>query len=91
MAPSGPYKLVTVNTAPDRAKRLIGRVVEDVKDTYTLVHAGNAASESPLLFYTLLHSTITIYSHFIQASKKSKKPSRTTNPIFACSQPPWKP
>ncbi|KAK1780123.1 hypothetical protein QBC45DRAFT_409765 [Copromyces sp. CBS 386.78] len=43
-SPSGPYKLVTVNTAPDRAKRLIGRVVEDVKEKYTIIHAGNAAS-----------------------------------------------
>ncbi|KAK4193683.1 hypothetical protein QBC35DRAFT_3253 [Podospora australis] len=44
MSPTGPFKLVTVNTAPDRAKRLIGRVVEDVKDKYTIIHAGNAAS-----------------------------------------------
>lgn len=42
MAPLGPYKLVTVNNAPERAKRLIGRVVEDVKDKYTIIHAGNA-------------------------------------------------
>ncbi len=39
------YKIVTVNTAPERAKRLIGRVVEDVKDRYTIVHAANAESE----------------------------------------------
>lgn len=52
MAPSGPYRLVTVNTAPDRAKRLIGRVVEDVKDTYTLVHVGNAASMCPPSYLT---------------------------------------
>ena len=44
MAPTGPFKLVTVNTAPDRAKRLIGRVVEDVKEQYTIIHAANAAS-----------------------------------------------
>ena len=43
--PSGPFILVSVNTAPDRAKRLIGRVVEDVKDKYTIIHAGNAASK----------------------------------------------
>ncbi|PIL32757.1 hypothetical protein GSI_04872 [Ganoderma sinense ZZ0214-1] len=35
------FRLVTVNTAPERAKRLIGRVVEDVKDKYTIVHAAN--------------------------------------------------
>ncbi|KAK3944814.1 hypothetical protein QBC46DRAFT_373290 [Diplogelasinospora grovesii] len=39
-----PYKLVTVNTAPERAARLIGRVVEDMKDRYTIVHAANVAA-----------------------------------------------
>lgn len=46
MAPAGPYKLVTVNTAPDRARRLVGRVVEDVKDRYTLIHAANSESKT---------------------------------------------
>ncbi|CCF38624.1 hypothetical protein CH063_09670 [Colletotrichum higginsianum] len=41
MAPKGPYKLVTVNTAPERAKRLVGRVVEELKDSYTIVHVAN--------------------------------------------------
>jgi hypothetical protein len=45
--PLGPYKLVTVNTAPERAKRLVGRVVEDVKADYTIIHAANAESKSP--------------------------------------------
>ncbi|KAK4109934.1 hypothetical protein N656DRAFT_758472 [Canariomyces notabilis] len=44
MSPAGPFTLVTVNTAPDRAKRLVGRVVEDVKERYTIIHAANAAS-----------------------------------------------
>lgn len=47
--PLGPFKLVTVNTAPERAKRLIGRVVEDVKEQYTIIHAANAESTSPPL------------------------------------------
>ncbi|EMC96214.1 hypothetical protein BAUCODRAFT_467052 [Baudoinia panamericana UAMH 10762] len=42
--PQGPYKLVTVNNAPERAYRLVGRIVEDVKDKYTIIHAGNAES-----------------------------------------------
>lgn len=45
--PLGPFKLVTVNTAPERAKRLVGRVVEDVKAEYTIIHAANAESKSP--------------------------------------------
>ena len=39
--PRAPLKLVTVNTAPERAKLLIGRVVERVKDHYTIIHAAN--------------------------------------------------
>ena len=49
MAPKGPYTLCTVNTAPERAKRLIGRVVEDVKEEYTIDYLQNAESERILL------------------------------------------
>lgn len=56
MAPAGPYRLVTVNTAPDRAKRLIGRVVEDVKEQYDITHAGNAASKHQLLRPLCMHN-----------------------------------
>lgn len=41
------FRLVTVNTAPERAKRLIGRVVEDVKEKYTIVHVANVESKPP--------------------------------------------
>ncbi|KAJ5579597.1 uncharacterized protein N7459_005582 [Penicillium hispanicum] len=40
-APKGPFRLVTVNTAPERAKRLIGRVADSLKDSYTIVHVDN--------------------------------------------------
>ena len=43
--PKGPFHLVTVNTAPERAKRLIGRVAEDVKDQYTIIHAANCEGD----------------------------------------------
>lgn len=36
------WRLVTVNTAPERAKRLIGRVADELKDRYTIVHVANA-------------------------------------------------
>jgi hypothetical protein len=42
--PKGPFRLVTVNTAPERAKKLIGRVVEDLKESYTIQHIANCAS-----------------------------------------------
>lgn len=41
----GPFRLVTVNTAPDRAKRLIGRLVDALKDDYEIVHVDNCQSE----------------------------------------------
>lgn len=44
-APAGPYKLVTVNTAPERAYRLIGRLIEALKDSYTIIHAANCESK----------------------------------------------
>ncbi|RAL67320.1 hypothetical protein DID88_008081 [Monilinia fructigena] len=38
----GPYKLVTVNKVPARAKILIGRVMEDIKEDYTIEYVKNA-------------------------------------------------
>lgn len=40
-SPKGPFRLVTVNTAPERAKRLIGRMVEALKDQYTIDYVAN--------------------------------------------------
>jgi hypothetical protein len=45
-APKGPFRLVTVNTAPERAKRLIGRLVDALKDRYTIIHVDNCESRS---------------------------------------------
>lgn len=45
--PKGPFKLVTVNNVPERAKRLIGRVVDELKDQYTIEHVANCASRPP--------------------------------------------
>lgn len=39
------YRLISVNIAPERAKRLIGRVIEDVKDRYDITHVANVESE----------------------------------------------
>lgn len=45
MPSSTPINLVSVNTAPERAKKVIEAVIEQVKNRYNLVHAGNAESE----------------------------------------------
>ena len=40
----GPFRLVTVNTAPERAQRLIDRLVEALKKDYEIVHVDNCQS-----------------------------------------------
>ncbi|KAF2030780.1 hypothetical protein EK21DRAFT_64914 [Setomelanomma holmii] len=40
----GPFHLVTVNTAPERAKRLIGRMIEALSDRYEIVHVANCST-----------------------------------------------
>ena len=42
--PKGPFRLVTVNTAPERAQRLIGRVADTLKDRYIIIHEANCSS-----------------------------------------------
>lgn len=42
--PKGPFHLVTVNTAPERAKRLIGRVAKALEEQYTIIHVDNCES-----------------------------------------------
>jgi len=41
MSPKGPYRLVTVNTVPERAKRLVGRLAEELKQQYEIQHLAN--------------------------------------------------
>jgi hypothetical protein len=43
--PQGPFRLVTVNTAPERAKRLVGRAAEVLKHRFTIDHVSNCESE----------------------------------------------
>ncbi|KAE9380585.1 hypothetical protein N431DRAFT_324199 [Stipitochalara longipes BDJ] len=43
MAPKGPYMLCTVNKVPERAKLVVGRFIENVKENYIINHIGNAA------------------------------------------------
>jgi hypothetical protein len=48
MAPKGPFRLCTVNKAPERAKLLVGRVVADVKAEYTIDYLENVTRMSSL-------------------------------------------
>lgn len=40
----GPFTLVTVNTAPERAKKLIGRMVDQLRDRYDITHVDNCSA-----------------------------------------------
>jgi hypothetical protein len=40
----GPFRLITVNTAPERAQRLIGRLVDALKEDYEIIHVDNCQS-----------------------------------------------
>ena len=73
MAPAGPFKLVTVNTAPERAKLLIGRVVEDFKDKYTFIHAANVESKRPC---SSMPCGFYILNRTLQPSRASAQQSR---------------
>jgi hypothetical protein len=47
----GPFRLVTVNTAPERAKKLIGRLVEALSDRYEIEHVANCSCTSSKSYY----------------------------------------
>lgn len=64
----GPYKLMTVNSAPERAKILIGRVVEDLKDRYEIHYVVNASSK---FIPPILHSPIPLLPYPLQKNIKT--------------------
>lgn len=43
-ARQGPFRLVTVNTAPERAKLVVGRMIEGLRDQYDIEHVANCSS-----------------------------------------------
>ncbi|KAI0730656.1 hypothetical protein C8Q76DRAFT_669281 [Earliella scabrosa] len=81
------YKLVTVNTAPERARRLIGRVVEDVKERYTVKHVANVdkledvraalEKERPDILFTASMWTPEESQHIVQVAKETVSGIRT--------------
>lgn len=46
----GPFRLVTVNTAPERAKKLIGRMIEGLKDNYEIEYVANCSGSWYMCF-----------------------------------------
>ncbi|ODN76338.1 hypothetical protein L198_08114 [Cryptococcus wingfieldii CBS 7118] len=76
-APSSPINLVSVNTHPDRAQRVIGSVIQSVKDKYTIVHAGNSTTiegVKPLLESTECHVAVATRPRNISKRLESSLP-----------------
>jgi hypothetical protein len=57
----GPFRLVTVNTAPERAKRLIGRLIAELQDDYEIIHVDNCQSSSHMNVILRLTNMVTRY------------------------------
>jgi hypothetical protein len=51
--PERTFRLVTVNTAPERAKLLIGRMIKGLEGRYTVEHVANCSS----MYFTFLPIT----------------------------------
>jgi hypothetical protein len=45
------FRLVTVNKVPERAKQLVGRMIDELKDRYDITHIANCESETLKLAY----------------------------------------
>lgn len=50
----GPFRLVTVNNAPERAKYVIGRVIDGLKDRYEIEYVGNCDGIDKIGIMTLI-------------------------------------
>ncbi|KAF2101522.1 hypothetical protein NA57DRAFT_35747 [Rhizodiscina lignyota] len=71
--PLGPFKLVSVNTVPERAKRLIGRMVEDVKEKYIIIHVANAEKLEDVTTVVKQHMPDLLFTASMWTPEESQK------------------
>ncbi|KAL4872739.1 hypothetical protein BDV12DRAFT_161439 [Aspergillus spectabilis] len=72
-SPKGPYTLVTVNTAPERAKRLIGRLIEALKDRYTIIHVDNCENIEQVALKVTEHLPDVLFSASMWSPEEAKE------------------
>ncbi|KAJ5644011.1 uncharacterized protein N7484_006518 [Penicillium longicatenatum] len=72
-APKGPFRLVTVNTAPERAKRLIGRVADILKDRYEIIHVDNCDSIDQVEAKVKEHQPNVLFSASMWTDEQAKQ------------------
>lgn len=74
--PKGPYRLVTVNNAPERARRLIARLVTALQDRYTIIHLDNCESNQIKIphAYSSLHANFDPAIEEVEPKVKQHQP-----------------
>ncbi|KAF2448095.1 hypothetical protein P171DRAFT_517708 [Karstenula rhodostoma CBS 690.94] len=69
----GPFTLVTVNTAPDRAKRLIARMVDGLSDCYDIAHVDNCSSIDQVGVKVRQHKPNLLFSASMWSPEEARK------------------
>ncbi|KAI6780265.1 uncharacterized protein J7T54_003044 [Emericellopsis cladophorae] len=72
-ARKGPFKLVTVNTAPERAKRLIGRLIEVLEDDYDIEHVDNCENIGEVVPKVTKHRPDVLFSASMWSEEEAAK------------------
>jgi hypothetical protein len=80
-APKGPFHLVSVNTAPERAKRLIGRVAEALSDA-RLVNQNSPPTTLNMLTLAVVDVDDSVPIAQSLGSTKLRTRSSDTTPMF---------
>ncbi|KAF2270160.1 hypothetical protein CC78DRAFT_528653 [Lojkania enalia] len=68
----GPFKLVTVNTAPERAKRLIGRLIDGLHDRYDIEHVANCENIEEVSLKVKQHQPNVLISASMWSSEQAE-------------------
>ncbi|RSL47058.1 hypothetical protein CEP54_013583 [Fusarium duplospermum] len=69
----GPFRLVTVNTAPERAKRLIGRMIEALKDEYDITYVDNCESIDQVVPKVTEHKPNVLFSASMWTAEEAQQ------------------
>ncbi|KAF2002385.1 hypothetical protein P154DRAFT_488309 [Amniculicola lignicola CBS 123094] len=73
MTRKGPFKLVTVNTAPERAKKLVGHMIEGLKDRYDIEHVDNCSTIEEVAPKVKQHQPNLLFSASMWTSEQAKE------------------
>ncbi|KAF5627232.1 uncharacterized protein FTJAE_9317 [Fusarium tjaetaba] len=69
----GPFRLVTVNTAPERAKRLIGRLITELQDDYEIIHVDNCSSIDEVFPKVTEHKPNVLFSASMWSAEEAEQ------------------